>query len=537
MFDTTKLRGGSSSVRRIHPALDFLGDTAYVTVQENAEGMETLVLTSDGEVFDLKDWAGECAKRGLDPRATPDLSDCGARWNAAGIQALANGTLTAPTWLETYDAVRCELDSHLQLERPWHLTYATLLVMMTYFHPLFDFLGITHLRGPQDSGKSRLGDCLAALSFNGAKAGTSSSSNIFRSAHQARPTQVIGECDHLAKLDSGDAEVQKHQAACSKAEANVKITEGGNGGRAFAPVTYYSFSPRVLCSIREFRSAPLRNRSIRLDIVKSAHPDTDRLDRTVADDNAWAPLRDGLYKLLLLRWQEVREALQNVKESWRGEGVPTGRTRDKWLPLATLASLVSFEVLEEVYQLAAADMGKQAGDAEGRFDAFFYQFMRYQLAPEKHWGTRVDDHTRLVSRDDLWHAFNTPLPGNLDKIWLQPPIWLEKDDAAITLDNLKKKIRGPQILLAELQRLNLVPEEITKTPLTRLSRYTLNIPAIEGTIAAYLGPVAETGARPQYQESEQDQRIKREVDGALADDDDGLPEDAEPEEDYVPTTF
>src|SRR5258706_3436236 len=140
----------------------------------------------------------------------------------------------------------------------------------------------------------------------------------------------------LTRTDQGDAEVQKHQAACNKAEATVTITEGGTGGKPFAPVTYYSFSPRVLCSIREFRSEPLRNRSIRLDIVKSAHPDTDKLDRTVTDDSVWAPLRDGLYRLLLCRWREVRESLKEVKESWRGEGVPTGRTRDKWLPLATM---------------------------------------------------------------------------------------------------------------------------------------------------------------------------------------------------------
>src|SRR5260370_25232613 len=120
----------TEGVRRIHPALDFIGDTAYVAVQVlNINGMQDVILSSERDVFDLKEWGQYCIDRSLSPyENTPDLSRCSARWNTAGIKSLAGDTLAldTPDWQETYSAIYDALATRLVVYEQSHLTVLTL---------------------------------------------------------------------------------------------------------------------------------------------------------------------------------------------------------------------------------------------------------------------------------------------------------------------------------------------------------------------------------------------------------------------------
>ena len=332
---------------------------------------------------------------------------------------------------------------------------------MTYFFPLFDFLPILHLRGPAESGKSRLAHVLAALAFNGATFGCATDATLFRYAHEGRYTQLITEADHLSSLGTGDRFVRQLQSACSKAEASVDVAEGGRG-TAYAPATYHTFCPRVLVSTLALRSQPLRSRCIRLDLIKDAQPDEGRLRMSVTDDAVWAPLRDQLYRLQLGRWREVRDARDRVAAAWVGPGAPTGRAFEKWLPLATLASLIAPATLAVVQDLAREDVAEHQRDAGDRHEAHLALFAL--------WLTRTGD--RFLSRAELREALLAVAGRPLDE-GAGVPTWAADLDVPVTVGALAKRMPSQTALVRELQRLKLIGNhsEHTRTknvyPLTR----------------------------------------------------------------------
>lgn len=445
----------------VHPALDVVGDTLYVTVQSPVAGTQQYVLlTSDGELFSQQEWTAICAARNLAPLARATPARCQTRWHGAGIRetlvALRASEACPVDWADTYAALHDALDSRLQVRDERYLTLLTVYAMMTYFHPLFDFLPILHLRGPAESGKSRAAHALAGLCFNGATFGCATEATLFRHAHEGRYTQIVTEADHLAGLGPGHRFVRQLQSACLKGEATVDVAEGigvkvgrgggagaGSGANAFAPVTYQTFCPRVFLSTQPFRSQPLRSRCIRLDLVKSPRADQAKLRATVTDDAVWAPLRDRLYRLLLHHWRDVREARERVQAVWSGTTVPTGRTFDKWLPLATLALLVSEEAFATIRELAAEDALEHQRTAADRHEAHVASFALWLVR---------DGCDQTLSRKDLHEAFlaSPPTSGNGEGT---VPTWACETDVPVTVEALRRVVPNQAALIGELRRL------------------------------------------------------------------------------------
>ena len=89
--------------RPIHPALEVVDDTLYVTVHTTVQGERGYtVLSSDGEVFSPAEWAAACRERQFAPLADVRLARCAPRWHGAGIRdallALRSGADRTPTW-------------------------------------------------------------------------------------------------------------------------------------------------------------------------------------------------------------------------------------------------------------------------------------------------------------------------------------------------------------------------------------------------------------------------------------------------------
>jgi hypothetical protein len=480
-----ELYDGEERLIPIHPALDVADDTLYVTVQVRTKdkGIQSVILTSDCEMIEANEWERVARDRGLLPLVDVKIDRTGPRWNSAAILGLLDGTLQAPGWRETYDAIHQALDDRLQVRDERYLTVLTLYCMMSYFHPLFDFLPLLHLRGPAESGKSRAGAVIGHLAFNGVTEGSPTAATLFRRAHEGRYTQVVAEGDHLAELNSGAPFVRQLQSGCSRAEATVEVAEGKG---QYKPVTYQTFSLRVVISTREFGSQPLRSRRIRLDLVKIPQADETTLRRSIDDAAVWAPLRDHLYRLQLLKWREVGVARDALKKTWRGAGAPTGRTFEKWLPLAAIAQLVGADVLEEVRELAGESQEEQQQDAETMFEALLMKFAG--------WMVHGDKETR-TTRKALYEMFlmaETAFRGPvLDD---SQPTWAKETNTPVTVGQLRKWVRGEQTLVREMKRLNLLPATADHTRDGNV--YVLDGDHIRATISAYMGglTVVEDGA-------------------------------------------
>lgn len=474
---------------QMHPALDVVGNTLYLTVRVGTKksGVQDIILTSSGDMLAQDEWQRKCAEWGLIPTANATLRSNGPRWNNKSIIELKNGTMVAPTWEDAYSKIYEEMDARLQVNDPKYLAVLTLYAMMTYFHPLFDFLPILHLRGPAGSGKTRAGTIVGYVSFNGAVAGRSTTASVFRDAHEGRYTQVITEADHLAMLDSGNELVQQFQAGCSKSEAWVVVTEGGKG-LPFQTARYYIFNPRILLSTKHFKSHPLRSRCIRLDLTNTTDTDETKLRKSKDVDAIWSPLRDKMYRLLLRNWRDVQEAQERLKDTWRGtekakddtiRRAPKGRTFEKWLPLATIASLVSDEVLDVVKELASEDQKNQQEDAEDTFEAILFKFAEWvtkkgdsELKEEEIY----DDHFRkgawsgIAARPETWDT----------------PNWARETDTPVTYEQLDRWIKTKRALVKELKRLNLIPKE-PRHDREKGNLYLFSKNNIEKVVGAYLG--------------------------------------------------
>ena len=437
-------------IKPVHPALDVIDDTLYLTAHARVDGGTTyVILSSAGEVLSADEWREKCQERGLLPISSGEPYRCSPRWHAAGMREvlghLHEGRTEAITWREAYVAVHRALDERLQMWDARYLAILSLFCMMTYVHPLFDFLPILHLRGPAESGKSRAGHAIAGIAFNGMVAGYATPSALFRNAHMGRYTQIITEADHLERADSADAFVRQLQSACSKAEARVELTESGRRNLEFAPKTYHTFCPRVILSTTQFRSQPLRSRCIRLDLVKSLHPDQIKLHRSMNDDCIWAPLRDRLYRLTLMRWREVATARDELGVTWIGDGAPEGRTFEKWLPLAAMASVTSPEVLAVVQELACEDVVQQRSDIAERDEAFTIRFALSLIR---------DRQELLLSSKALYEAYIDDQSGS--KGDERQPEWACRMGLPFTTDELIRRVRTPTALVHELQRLKLM---------------------------------------------------------------------------------
>lgn len=473
-----KLSDKQDTLVQMHPALAVVDDVLYVAVEvrDEEQGVIDVILTSEGHAFDPAEWDAVCRERGLKPYTRVDLTRCGPRWNNKSIQALLDGTLTAPTWKEVYDAIYQALDERIEVVDARYLTVLTLHLMMSYFYVLFDFLPILHALGPSESGKSRAGDAVRNVAFNGIKQGTATPAVIFRHAHLGCYTQVLAEADHLAQANSGDAFVRQLQSCCSKGEATVDLAEGSTG-KKFQPVTYYAYSPRMLLSTKKFGARTLRNRCIRLDFVKTPSANQAKLRKTMNDDTVWEPLRDKLYRLQLLKWRDVERMRSKAQDTWVGEHAPKGRVFDKWLPLATIAALVSRDVLDVVKHLTMDDMNEQRDDAAGDFSAVLFKFL-YWFVHDKQ-GNTVE-----TTRTALWDAFAGDFAKE-DTTYAKPPTWLKATATTVTPDELKKWVRGPGVLVRELQGLRLLPKEPKGK--RDANYYVLDRTHIMGTVEEYLG--------------------------------------------------
>lgn len=460
-MDVMEIEDTVRGARPVHPALDVFDDTLCVTLQAPTAGRQSIVVaTSDGGLFTQEEWAAACAARNLAPIVAATPGRCGPRWHGEGIRetlaALKAGGPCPTTWAGAYDAIHVALDARLQVYDERYLALLAVYATMTYFHPLFDFLPILHLRGPAESGKSRAAHALAGLCFNGTALGCATDATLFRHAHEGRYTQIVAEADHLAALGPGHRFVRQLQSACSKAEANVDVAEGvatRAGAKTFAPVTYRTFCPRVFLSTRPFKSQPLRSRCIRLDLVKSPCADQGKLRESVTEDGTWAPLRDRLYRLQLHRWREVRDARERAKAVWAGERAPTGRAFDKWLPLVTLASLVSPEVEATIRELAGEDALEHQRVAADRHEAHIALFALWLVR---------DDADQALSRKELHEAFLAVPSGGLAGEATRP-LWARDTDAPVTVESLRRVVPNQAALVGELARLRLIDAQAEHT--------------------------------------------------------------------------
>ena len=208
-------------------------------------------------------------------------------------------------------------------------------IAATYFHPLFTAFPRLSLTGPKGSGKSKVLQVTAAVSFNGLHLLIPTAATVFRLVEPLRPTLCF---DEMEKLDKSDAPPIKELInAGYKAGATVPRTEGDAAKREV--VLYNAYAPMALAGIKGLDDV-LADRAITIPMQPGIEKAKINAEVDPADP-AYDAVRAMGYRLALTKGPAVREALSVIRQEQDSFTILQGRPLEFYRPLMAIALLAS----------------------------------------------------------------------------------------------------------------------------------------------------------------------------------------------------
>jgi hypothetical protein len=308
---------------RVHPWLHV--DAEGVVVGRVTDAGEVQLMTSEREVFEPAAVEKALALR---PRVYPDVT---GRWlDTDAEEWLATGT--CPKFSEVLALLIHELRSGVEFPREELATLVALWTVGTYFVQHCQTFPRLWLTGERGSGKSKVLAVLHGTAFNASLCVSPTPAVLFRLIEEARPTLLVDEAEAL------DADERRELLGIInvgyKRGATVPRVEGDRTRQ----VQFFSvYTPVALAGIRAL-NATTEDRCIPLVMQRGLDP-----LRINAEVSPTAPslarIRDGCYRLLLARSDEVHAALGDVPlPAWL-----SARPRELWRPLLALAYVADQE--------------------------------------------------------------------------------------------------------------------------------------------------------------------------------------------------
>jgi hypothetical protein len=315
--------------------------------------------------LDLPAGDGQSTGRRLWIHPTP--ADPSARQTSGWSQAarrrwLSGGGLPDPAAL--FAAV-CERFAHFlhlpAAKAPGTTATLALWVLLSYVYPAFDAVPYLFLGGPLGSGKSRVFEILARLTFRPLSSSNLSAAALFRTLHDRGGCLLLDEAERLKQTAAPDvSELLSLLLAGYKRGGQATRLEPV--GDTFRTVAFDVFGPKALACIAGLPPA-LASRAIPVMMFRSP-PGSDKPRRRIdAEPERWQSLRDDLHALALDHgptWLELPK---------RAGVCPamSGRDYELWQPLLSLADWIESHgaagLLELVQQHALASIDEGCDDA------------------------------------------------------------------------------------------------------------------------------------------------------------------------------
>ncbi len=227
----------------------------------------------------------------------------------------------------------------------WH-SFLALWIIGTYFHRMFPKYPYIHLNGNAGSGKTKCLTFIAALGFNGELSVGNTPSYMIRIIDRNSATCCLDEVERLNRTQDDNAKTVVNMLnAGYKRGSYVGKSEPGGKGEKWEPKRFEAYSPKVLAGIQNLPYT-LATRCVPILMLKSSNlkivnNEVDELDVK------WKKIRNQLYRLLLVRHEEVLAAYSQLTDSDL-----FGRAWELWHPIFALAKTVNQSVYEEVRSLA-----------------------------------------------------------------------------------------------------------------------------------------------------------------------------------------
>lgn len=232
---------------------------------------------------------------------------------------------TLPLIAECDKAIDDSLQKHLNMSEIKRILVKR-WIEGTYFFQVTNTYPIINICGPSESGKSRLGLCLTAMSYHGEPTLDLTEAGIFRAKEELKPTIVVDEAEYLGDEDSNKRIKLLINASYSEGLGYVHRYDEIGGARV--RVKFNLYSPMAIIAI-----SPLTGITASRSIAISMR----RTDKDMPKAYPWMyqELRDKMYALKFFLSYEVWEIYQALDIS---EYV-TSRFDELFRPLFTLTKL------------------------------------------------------------------------------------------------------------------------------------------------------------------------------------------------------
>jgi len=328
---------------RIHPAIDFTSDRAYVgqTISSGREQRLYLV-RDDGRIFQFDGNSLECENLGLTHRPI----SIEPRWSHESITRFSRGETEITANEQLFQAFKRKFEFYLELPDERLYDLLTLWVIGTHFHPLFNTYPYIYVGGISLSGKTKVLTLCSCLGFNSVLCADLSTAVLYRLIQDGRCSLFIDEAEDLHNRYLS-ADFRRILLSGYKKGLRVyrsRRTEDGN----FTSESFEVYGPKMLANIEGLESV-LGSRCITIAMERTINNEISSREISI-EDTVWQQTRDLVYPFLMRNWGAVKQAYLEIQNTT----TLLNRDWELWKPILALARFFGSSTLyEEMRDLAS----------------------------------------------------------------------------------------------------------------------------------------------------------------------------------------
>jgi len=331
---------------KVHPALDFTTDNAYVGQilprQGNVSENRCLcVIRDDGRNF-------VCMSNNLEQNELELMhSDfCfEPRWSLESIQKFCRGEITVTEKAQLLEKVKDEFMTYIEFSDERLYDFLALWSIGTYFFPLFNAYPYVYVGGISQSGKTKLLTLCSCICFNSIPSANMTTATIYRLIQNNRCSLLIDETEQLSSryraADFRNILLNGYKKGLRT--YRTRRTQDGN----FVPESFEVYGPKMLANIEGLEDV-LESRCITIIMQRGSNREITNKE-VGENDPVWQQIRDLIYPFLMKNWKEIRRTYSEFEN----DTTLACREWELWKPIFSLGKFFdSTDLLERMKTLA-----------------------------------------------------------------------------------------------------------------------------------------------------------------------------------------
>ncbi|MCJ7631964.1 hypothetical protein MUP77_06165 [Candidatus Bathyarchaeota archaeon] len=342
------LNKNEASIERIHSALDFTAEHAYVgQMQHYHRRLHLCIVRDDGRVTYF---ASDTLSQD-DIEITHATIPIEPRWTKDSIEALSKPESTAIEKERLFQNVRELLQTHIDFADQRLYDFLALWNIGTYFCQLFNVYPYVYVGGISQSGKTKLLTLCSHICFNSILGSNMSPSVLFRLIQSARCSLFIDERDDLSRRNISEEFRNLLLNGYKKGLRTYRNrrTEDGN----FVPEAFEVYGPKMIANIEGIDDV-LESRCIPITMRRSSNRE---ISSTEVDENSplWQLTRNQIYLFMMRNWKAVRQAYSEFSN----DTALSNRDLELWKPVLVLAAFFGNNELAAEMKAFSVEVTKQ----------------------------------------------------------------------------------------------------------------------------------------------------------------------------------